>query len=348
VPLIDANPIGMDRVLVEAQLRLHALDARPLVRALGDAISFDGYLTRLERRITSAALTGLAPALRWLRAHRPSADVPLVICHGDLHPRNVLVEGRRLTACSTGPTPSSPTRLRRRLHAQYPALRAARAGVDADAAALAGPGGPADPGVRYLTGYRRRRSITRERLAYYEVAAALRALVRRGRAGTARPARRRRAHSTALRSPPGWPPRLPRLRRGRDAAAVVIEVAMPWRIGVDIGGTFTDVVLADEASGAAAVVKVPTTPRDFAQGVVDGLEAAMREHGVAAADVGWLAHATTVVTNALLEARARAPRSSRRAAVVTCSSCGARRGPACTTCSRTRPRCWCRATCAWR
>jgi N-methylhydantoinase A len=78
---------------------------------------------------------------------------------------------------------------------------------------------------------------------------------------------------------------------------------MTWRIGVDIGGTFTDVVLADEASGAATVVKVPTTPRDFARGVEDGLRAAMRDCGVMPADVGWLAHATTVVTNALLEGR---------------------------------------------
>ena len=61
---------------------------------------------------------------------------------------------------------------------------------------------------------------------------------------------------------------------------------MSWRIGVDIGGTFTDVVLADEASGAVAIVKVSTTPRDFAQGVVDGLRAAMRTHGVAAAGSG--------------------------------------------------------------
>ena len=78
---------------------------------------------------------------------------------------------------------------------------------------------------------------------------------------------------------------------------------MTWRVGVDIGGTFTDVVLADEASGRVAVLKVSTTPRDFARGVVDGLAAAMRQHGVAPADVGWLAHATTVVTNALLEGK---------------------------------------------
>ena len=90
---------------------------------------------------------------------------------------------------------------------------------------------------------------------------------------------------------------------------------MSWRIGVDIGGTFTDVVLADEARGTAAVVKVPTTSRDFARGVVDGLQAAMATHGVAAADVVWLAHATTVVTNALLEGKGA------RTALVTTRGC---------------------------
>jgi N-methylhydantoinase A len=78
---------------------------------------------------------------------------------------------------------------------------------------------------------------------------------------------------------------------------------MSWRIGVDIGGTFTDVVLVDEARGAIAVVKVPTTPRDFCRGVVDALAVALRECGLRPADVTWLAHATTVVTNALLEGK---------------------------------------------
>src|SRR5580765_6296836 len=78
---------------------------------------------------------------------------------------------------------------------------------------------------------------------------------------------------------------------------------MSWRIGVDIGGTFTDVVLVDEARGGIGVVKVPTTPRDFARGVLDALAAATASRGIAAADVSWLAHATTVVTNALLEGK---------------------------------------------
>ena len=78
---------------------------------------------------------------------------------------------------------------------------------------------------------------------------------------------------------------------------------MSWRIGVDIGGTFTDVVLVDEARGGIGVLKVPTTPRDFARGVLDALAAATESRGIAPADVTWLAHATTVVTNALLEGK---------------------------------------------
>jgi N-methylhydantoinase A len=76
---------------------------------------------------------------------------------------------------------------------------------------------------------------------------------------------------------------------------------MAWRIGVDIGGTFTDVALVDEASGEIGVVKVPTTPHDFAEGVVRGLDRALAGHGVDPARVALLSHATTIVTNALLE-----------------------------------------------
>src|SRR5262245_973491 len=78
---------------------------------------------------------------------------------------------------------------------------------------------------------------------------------------------------------------------------------MAWRIGVDIGGTFTDVALIDDASGAIGVAKVPTTPDELSRGVLGGLETAMRRYAVAAADVTLLSHATTVVTNAILEER---------------------------------------------
>lgn len=76
---------------------------------------------------------------------------------------------------------------------------------------------------------------------------------------------------------------------------------MTWRIGVDIGGTFTDVALVEEGSGRIAIAKVLTTPGDFATGVLQGLRQGLDEHGIAAGSVTLLSHATTVVTNALLE-----------------------------------------------
>ena len=78
---------------------------------------------------------------------------------------------------------------------------------------------------------------------------------------------------------------------------------MAWRIGVDIGGTFTDVALVEENSGRIAVAKVLTTPPDFGAGVMQGLQEGLSRHGIAAADTALLSHATTVVTNALLEGK---------------------------------------------
>src|SRR5262245_19971573 len=76
---------------------------------------------------------------------------------------------------------------------------------------------------------------------------------------------------------------------------------MAWRIGVDIGGTFTDVALVEETSGRIGVAKVPTTPDDLAEGVLSALELATNRHDVAAREVALLSHATTVVTNAILQ-----------------------------------------------
>jgi N-methylhydantoinase A len=76
---------------------------------------------------------------------------------------------------------------------------------------------------------------------------------------------------------------------------------MAWRIGVDIGGTFTDVVLVDEETGHIGVAKAPTTPRDVTQGVIDGIRQGLTRYRVAPSQVALLAHATTIVTNALIE-----------------------------------------------
>ena len=78
---------------------------------------------------------------------------------------------------------------------------------------------------------------------------------------------------------------------------------MGWRIGVDIGGTFTDVAVLDETSGQVGIAKVSTTPHDFGAAVIDGTRTAMDEYRIAPGAVSLLSHATTIVTNALLEAR---------------------------------------------
>src|ERR1700730_16057707 len=68
-------------------------------------------------------------------------------------------------------------------------------------------------------------------------------------------------------------------------------------IGVDVGGTFTDLILMDEATGQVRIAKVPTTVRNQAEGVL----AALREVGIAPAVIKALVHGTTTATNALLE-----------------------------------------------
>ena len=73
------------------------------------------------------------------------------------------------------------------------------------------------------------------------------------------------------------------------------------RIGVDVGGTFTDVVLHDPRSGALHVAKTLTTPGDLARAVMAGVDAVLAESGKRPSDVSALLHATTVATNAILE-----------------------------------------------
>lgn len=74
-----------------------------------------------------------------------------------------------------------------------------------------------------------------------------------------------------------------------------------YRLGVDIGGTFTDLVLIEDGTGAVRVGKLLTTPKDPAQGVETGIVRLLEEMGVAAGTVGSLIHGTTLATNALIE-----------------------------------------------
>jgi N-methylhydantoinase A len=76
---------------------------------------------------------------------------------------------------------------------------------------------------------------------------------------------------------------------------------MGYRLGIDVGGTFTDLALLDEASGRLAVGKVPSVPADPSRGILEGIALLLAETGVAAEAVTSLAHGTTVATNALLQ-----------------------------------------------
>jgi N-methylhydantoinase A len=76
-----------------------------------------------------------------------------------------------------------------------------------------------------------------------------------------------------------------------------------WRVGIDIGGTFTDAALVDGETGQVRVVKVLTTPEDPALGFMTSLERGLAECGATGRDVAAVVHATTVATNALIEGR---------------------------------------------
>ncbi|HEY1361214.1 MAG TPA: hydantoinase B/oxoprolinase family protein [Xanthobacteraceae bacterium] len=76
---------------------------------------------------------------------------------------------------------------------------------------------------------------------------------------------------------------------------------MQLRIGIDTGGTFTDVVAVDGGSGLLRVTKVPSTPANPAVGLVRGVQAILAAAGASPKDVVGIAHGTTVATNALLQ-----------------------------------------------
>ena len=75
-----------------------------------------------------------------------------------------------------------------------------------------------------------------------------------------------------------------------------------YRLGVDVGGTHTDLVLLDASTGALMVEKVSSTPVNPALGVLDGVQRFIAR-GIAPADIEFFAHGTTITTNALLEMR---------------------------------------------
>jgi N-methylhydantoinase A len=78
---------------------------------------------------------------------------------------------------------------------------------------------------------------------------------------------------------------------------------MAWRVGIDSGGTFTDVCLFDDETGAVAVWKVSSTPDDPSSGIAAGLAEGLAQVGASAEQVSYFGHGTTVATNALIQNR---------------------------------------------
>ena len=78
---------------------------------------------------------------------------------------------------------------------------------------------------------------------------------------------------------------------------------MSYRLGVDVGGTFTDLLLINEESGETHTAKVPSTPEDSSIGVLNGVERICAESGVDPRLVRRVMHGTTVATNAVLTGR---------------------------------------------
>src|ERR1700709_475372 len=75
------------------------------------------------------------------------------------------------------------------------------------------------------------------------------------------------------------------------------------RIGIDTGGTFTDVVALDEQSGDIVTTKTPSTPANPADGFMTGVDKGLGLLGLTGRDVSAVSHGTTVATNQLLEGK---------------------------------------------
>ena len=194
-PLLNVKWLGVASVLVELQLRLHALDAEVLLQALDregqasgrigappisrEAVTLEGHLTRLERRIGRGPLRGLEAAMAWLSNHRPTDERKRVICHGDFHPQNILMADGRVAGVIDWPNvivadPALDVAATRVILGLVPVglldvPPALRGLVEVARRILA---------ARYLKGYRRRQPLDASRLAYYEALACMRGLVR--------------------------------------------------------------------------------------------------------------------------------------------------------------------------
>ncbi len=75
------------------------------------------------------------------------------------------------------------------------------------------------------------------------------------------------------------------------------------RLGVDVGGTFTDLLLHDEKTQRTYQAKTPSTPQDQSIGVAAGVKLICEKAGISPSDLSLILHGTTVATNAVLEGK---------------------------------------------
>ena len=78
---------------------------------------------------------------------------------------------------------------------------------------------------------------------------------------------------------------------------------MAYRLGVDIGGTFTDIALIDETTGRIYTDKVSSTPQDPSGGFMEAVQRLLAKQQIAAKDVAYIVHGTTIATNAIIEGK---------------------------------------------
>ena len=78
------------------------------------------------------------------------------------------------------------------------------------------------------------------------------------------------------------------------------EKSQKFRVGIDIGGTFTDIIFIGD-DGTVYTKKTLSTPGDYSQGIITGTEEVIQEHGLNASDIEEVVHGSTIVTNACIE-----------------------------------------------
>ena len=76
---------------------------------------------------------------------------------------------------------------------------------------------------------------------------------------------------------------------------------MSYRLGIDVGGTFTDLLLFDESTKEIFLAKVPTTAENQARGIIEGVLRITKQAGIVPWDIAFIMHGTTAATNAILE-----------------------------------------------